>query len=930
MKKKFNIFILISVLILPFGIVQGQVKTEVKECSGKKIQLGYNIEKDNVKLSAAVDVVYAADLEKFSVINPEESLYGLLTGLGVMQNGGLPWNRNPGITIRGKSTFNDNSILILVDGFERDIASLTVAEIESVAVLKDAAALAVYGQRGANGVILVTTKRGEYESFKVDVNYENGVNMPFRIPEFLNGYQYAMAVNEASALDGNPFIYSEYDLLDFQNRTNPDFYPSVDWFDEAFRDYGTSSQFHTNFSGGGKSAKYFVLLGYQDENGLFDNTTMDDRYDSQLKYKRLNFRTNLDIKLSKSTLFQLNVAGMIDTKRQPGAQIPNIMNELYSVPSGAFPVKTSDGVWGGTEYYSNNPIALVTATGSRLVHGREINVNGLLKQDLSSLISGLSAEAAIAFDNRAYYNEGKTKEFLYGSNILIRDDEGLPMDTTSLEFGTETDMNAYDNFGGQRRHSTVFGKLNYNKEFGSNVLNATILYNMDKRVNDGQYNTFLHQNIVALASYGISQKYFFDATVAYSGSSRLPNGEKFGIFPAISGAWIVSNENFIGENNSISFLKIRASWGLTGNDIMETNLFDQKFTTWGNYFFTDNLNNFGVIREGRLPTENLIYEQGNKSNFGIDITLADKLDVKLDAFYEKRTNILTATSGITSQVIGVAEPFQNNGIVENKGIETSVFYRQAIGELKFHIGGNFAFARNRIIEMNEEFMPFDYLNATENPIGQQFGLETVGFFKDEADIENSNPQMFSNLRPGDVKYVDQNGDNIIDQYDVVPIGYASGYPEMYFSAIVGFQFKGFGVDALFQGVANQTLYLNTKSVFWPLVGQNSISTVSADRWTPETAETATLPRLTLVSNDNNYRKNDIWLANAKYLKMRYVDVYYQLPDKITGSRKISKASVYVRGMNLLSIDGIKHVDPEATGVTYPTLSSYHVGINIGF
>ncbi len=901
------------------------------DASDKKIHLGYGKVKSTDEVTASIDVVYSDVLGNNSALNPSESLFGQLTGLTVLQNGGEPWNRNPDMFIRGKGTFNNNSMLVLVDGFERELSSLSLAEIESVSVLKDGAALSLYGQRGANGVLLVTTKRGEYDSFHVDVSFEQGYNMPFRTPEFLNAHDYARAVNEASALDGNPFVYSEFDLQDFRDGTRPGFFPDVDWVDEALKDYGTTTNFNTSFRGGGQAVKYFVSLNYQNERGLLDNTTLDDRYDSQMKYDRFNLRTNLDIDLTNSTKFLVNIGGSIDGRKEPGARVSEIMDALYSVPSAAFPIETPNGVWGGTEYYDNNPVALVSSTGIREPLSRVLTADGRIIQDLSGWLPGLTAEVAVGYDNQVAYWENKTRDFLYESIAVSRNSEtGAIADTTVARYGSETDLGYSDSFGGQRRHATVYGRINYENSWGQNDLGTSVMYHQDKRVNDGQYNTFLHQNMVASASYAFRSRYFIDGVLSYSGSSILPDDNRFGLFPAISAGWIVNHEDFLKNSDVVDYLKLRASWGMSGNDIMSANLYDQAFFGGGGYFFTDNNNNYGGIREGQLSAMGLTSEKSVKTNLGADMEIFGRLSMTLDAFYEKRNDILVSTNGSVPSLIGVGRPVENVGEVENKGIEASMLWKDNIGDFKYHIGGNFSFAKNEIVKMNEEFRPYDYLKETGNPVGQQFGLETLGFFKDQTDIDNSPNQLFSEVRPGDVKYKDQNGDDVIDELDIIPLGYASGYPEMYYSSNIGVEFKGFGVDALFQGIANQTLYLNTKSVFWPLRGQNTISTFSADRWTPETTETATLPRLSMVENSNNYRKNDIWLTSGDYLKLRKLDVYYNFSDRLMSKLNMKSAKLFVRGMNLFSIDMVDVVDPEETGVTYPTMSSYHFGINLGF
>jgi TonB-linked SusC/RagA family outer membrane protein len=897
-----------------------------------EVDLGYNQFTSVQTTTGSVDVVTTKELENNSVINPGESLFGLLSGLTVLQNGGTAWDRSPTMFIRGRATFNSSDILVLVNGFERDMESLSMSEIESITLLKDGPALAVYGQRGANGVILVTTKRGSYESFKVDVAFDQGVNSIFRSPSFLNGNEYAMAMNEAALLDGTSPVYSPWEMERFSNGSSPLFYPNVNWWDESFKDYGTSANFSSTFSGGGKTSKYFVALNYQQENGLFDNTDIDDRYTSDLNYDKFNFRTNLDIDLTSSTLLQVNLGGVLDNRSWPGVNVNDrIMDALYSVPSGVFPVSTANDVWGGSEFYDNNPVALISSTGNRVSHRRELNANARLYQDLGSFIPGLSAEVALAYDNLAIYNEGRTRGFFYERNTLVYDEDLQAVtDTVTSQYGSDTDLSFYDNFGGQRRHSTAWGRLNYERGLNNGVLNTSLQYSQDQRVNDGQYNTFLRQNVVAQASYIHAEKYIFDGALSYSGSSILPEGQRFGLFPAVSAGWIISRENFLNNSNSVNFLKARASWGMSGNDIMEPNLFDQLYFSGGNYFFTNNNNSFPGVREGRIASQDLTFEKSRKINFGIDAVLFGNLEWMIDLFHERRSNILTATDGFFPQYLGVARPFENVGIVENQGIETSLHWSKKSGNFRYHLGGNFAFARNTIIEMSEEFKPFEYLNQTGNPVGQQFGLESVGFFSDETDIASSPAQLFSVVRPGDIKYKDQNGDGIIDQLDIVPIGYAAGYPEIYFSFTLGLEYKGVGVDALFQGIANQTLYLNTKSVFWPLRGQTSISTFNENRWTPDNADNAEFPRLSLLENANNYQKNDTWLTSGDYLKLRRLDLYFDIPEASANRLRIANARIFVRGMNLFSIDSINIVDPEETGITYPTLTSFHAGINVGF
>ncbi|WP_310560573.1 SusC/RagA family TonB-linked outer membrane protein [Flavobacterium sp.] len=905
------------------------IKIELKK-TDKKINVGFGINKSVDAITTSIDMAYSDKLEKSSLFNPAESLYGKIKGLMVLENAGAPWSRNPSIFIRGVGTTGSNRILVLVDGFERDLASLSVNDIQNVSVLKDGTDVAKYGIRGANGVILVTTKRGEANSFHVDVTYEKGWNMPTRKPKFLDSYGYANAVNQASALDGNLPVYSDLDLRDFKSGLSPYSHPNVDWWDETLKDYGITNNLNTTFRGGGTSINYFASLNYQNERGLIDNTNLDNRYDSQVKYDRLNFRTNLDIALTKTTKFLVDASGYIGGQNEPNARVSGIMNAIYSIPSAAFPVRTSSGEWGGTNIYDNNPVALASSTGINKPNYRTLYANGKIIQDLSSWAKGLSAELAVAYDNYASFFENKTRKFIYENVPFTRDANGAVVFGTPQQFGTATDLTYSDSFGDQVRQATGIAKINYETKWNENQLTASALYQEDKRVNDGQYNTFLHQNFMSSASYSYKSRYFIDGVVSYSGTDVLPQDNRFGFFPAVSAGWIVNRENFLKNNKSINYLKLRGSWGMSGNDIMSPNLDKQAFDAGGTYYFGINNNAFSGIREGRLAAEGLTYESSEKINVGVTMELFNHLSVNFDAFQDKRTNIIVSTSGTLPSIIGVSAALENTGQVLNKGIEGSFMWKNKVDKLNYFVGGNFTYAKNEIVNMNEEFRPYDYLYRTGQSIGQRFGLESLGFFKDQADIASSPKQIFNQVRPGDVKYKDQNNDGVIDAFDEVAIGKTGTNPELYYALNFGFEMEGFGLDILLQGIANQTLYLNTPSVFWPLVGQKNISEFSAGAWTPETAQTATLPRLTMLSNDNNYRPNDIWLQSGNYLKMRHFEVYYNFPESLSKKLKMNKAKLYARGMNLFSIDDIKIVDPEAIGINYPTVASYYLGIKLEF
>ncbi|MEI6142525.1 MAG: SusC/RagA family TonB-linked outer membrane protein [Mariniphaga sp.] len=893
------------------------------------LNIGYGQTVFQNELSSSLSTVDADQISRSSALNPENALYGLLPGLSVMQNGGIAEGRNPDMFIRGNETMNNANILVLVDGFERPLSSLSTAEIQTATVLKDAAALAIYGKRGANGVLLITTKRGQNNALKVDVSYQYGMNQAFRLPEFFGANDYANALNEALTNDGLPVRYNNADLAAFKSGDSPYLFPNVNWNKEVLRDFGTNSNFNTTFTGGGDHIKYFTSLNYQNEMGLFNHTD-NNIFSTQQKYTRLNFRTNLDIDLTKNTLFRINVGGNIYDANRPGTSADNIFNALYSVPSAAFPVKTLNSIWGGTNIYNNNPMALATATGYATTHSRTLLFDVSVKQNLDKIVNGLSAEIAVSYDNAATFWDGKTKNFKYQITDIQHDATGAITSPIYTSYGLETALAPYSQLGGQWRHGNFWGKLNYYTYWGQNTLNAMVLYQQDKKVDNGQYHTYLHQSMVGNANYNYAQKYYAALSVSYSGGNFLPANDRFGFFPAISGAWLLNKEQFLADSKAIKLLKVRTSWGITGNDLMSPNLADQGYNTSGGYYFTNNNTATGGFREGTLATQQLTYEKSYKTNIGIDANIWGKLDATLDAFYDKRNDILVTTAGKISSVLGVTPQFQNLGITSNKGIEASLNWKDQIGSLNYHFGGQLSFTRNKVIEMAESYQPLDYLKRTGNPIGQVFGMQVIGFFKDQNDVSTSPRQLFSTVKPGDFKYKDQNGDNLINELDNVPLGYNTSYPEIYYSFNLGFNYKGFGIDAVFQGTAHQSVYLNTPSVFWPLSGNKTISSFSDNHWTPTTSNSATLPRLTTLNSDNNFRSNSTWIENGSYLKLRTAEVYYELPKKSIEKFKLNKARLFVRGMDLFSIDKVKVMDPEEIGTGYPTLRTFYLGVNVAF
>lgn len=932
-------FICLSIALLSISFVgfaqqqsakQGisQVDEHVSEGNeDDSVPVGFGSTRNKNELTSAIGMVRADGLADRMTINPANALFGKIPGLAVMQNGGASWENDPRLMIRGVGTFRDASILVLVDGFERPISSLSLGEIESVTVLKDAAALAMYGIRGANGVLLVTTKRGDARKDKVAISYEQGITQAQRIPNFLDGYGYATAINEARSNDGLAPLYTQQALDAFEAGSSPYYYPNVNWYEEAFRNFGKTSNFMASFQGKTSVASYYALLNYQSDNGMLGPVKANEGYNTQLNYGKFNFRSNVDMNVTKSTKLKIGLSGNLRETNTPGTSVADVMWAVYNTPTAAYPVKTENNIWGGTANFANNPIAQISATGYRNTQIRELLADGSIAQDLDVVLPGLVVEAAVAYDNSATFSEGKVKQYEYQS-ISLTENNGT-LDPVTTNYGQDTELSYYHNLANQWAHATVQGKLKYDNEWSNQSINSIILYQHDKLLRSGQNNTYVRQLIAANVHYTNRSKYFADFSLSYSGTNVLPKGDRFGLFPALSVGWRIAEESWFSKR-IFNDLKFRGSWGITGNDLIPQNLSQIQFHGSTPYFFTGNNNLTGGAQEGRLPSTGLTYEASTKYNFGVDASILRMIDLNVDLFYDRRTNILVESDGLVSSVIGAAKPLVSEGIVNNKGVEAGLKFYNNKRAFTYYIDGQFAFVRNEIEQMGEVFQPFNYLSRTGRSIGQAFGLEAIGFFKDQTDIESSPAQTFSPVKPGDIKYKDQNNDNVIDSHDEKALGFNTANPEMYYAASFGLAYKGVGLDVVFQGVANRTIYLSAQSIFWPLIGNSSISEFSANRWTPATAETATLPRLTTLDNNNNYRPNSIWLADGSYLKLRSVMLHYSFPQHVASKLKLSSIRLIARGMDLFSFDNIDVVDPEAIGFTYPTYATYSVGIQIGF
>lgn len=909
------------------------------------ISLGNGLETPFIETSGAISTITSDEIMKSSAMNPGNALYGNGLGLTVLQKSDVPWGDSPTMYVRGISSLYGNSPTVLIDGFERPLSSITKDEIDKIEILKDAAATAIYGLKGSNGIISVTTKKGKYESKLVSVSYDHAFNTALRLPQFVNAQTFAKGVNEALSNDGVvDKRYNDYEIGAFASGNSP-YYANVNWVNELLKNTGLSNIYNVNFQGGGKNSRYFSSINLMNNNGYVKPDNIVPQFSSQLKYSQFNARTNLDIDLTSTTEFSVKLSGTMQAYNLPGVDGQGIMSLIYNTPAAAFPIKTVSGKFGGSNTWSRNPIAEITAKGFQNVSARTFLADIGLTQHLDMLLNGLSVSVRIGLDNYASYYEGQNQDYESEVNTVLFDTNEQPSGLNTNLVGKNTTPSRYHYLGSQWRTYNFIGQADYNRTFKQSVLKASIItaYNQDAFA--GQHNTINRVRLSGYAHYGFKDKYFADATVTMHGSNLMPDNNKFGYFPSLSGAWVISKESFLKNIKELNLLKLRASIGITGRDILPSGAHDIGTQFYGGRpgaIFGSGFTGYGGLGELSLPSNNLTYEKSYKYNIGIDTRIFNALDLSLDVFYAQTRDILTKTTGTTSGVIGLSPdyyntaaflPFQNVGAVDNKGIEVGINFEKTIGYFSILAGGNFTFSRNIIIEEGEGYYPNENAKQTGKSIGQPIGYKTIGFFSNASDISNSPKQTLYPVVPGDLKFADLYGDNhVIDTYDRMPLGYSTLIPEINYSFNLGLEYKGIGIDAMLQGVANYSDYLLNNGQYLPLVGNSNLSQYYYDnRWTPENGN-ALFPRLSMNNNTNNYNVNSTWVADASFVKLRHCEVYYKIPHELIAALKLQAIKLYVRGMDLFTLDKIKIIDPESinTRKLYPSTMSVNLGAKIEF
>ncbi|MBZ4187340.1 SusC/RagA family TonB-linked outer membrane protein [Niabella beijingensis] len=910
------------------------------------VVVGYGTQK-KVTVTGAVSSVSVSNVQRIATPSLSNALAGSMPGIITRQSSGEPGYDGAQIFIRGFGTWNNRNPLILVDGVERDINLVNVQEVESITMLKDASATAVYGVQGANGVILITTKRGVQGKPKVVFRTENAVLTALRLPDYINGWEYASLINEASVRSGRAPAYTEDQLQKFKDGSDPYLYPDVNWTDVALKKKTTQTINNLGITGGGDVAKYYVNLGYSILNGIYKEDPSNP-YPTNAQMKRYDFKSNVDINVSKSINIQMGIGGIFQKGNYPGTGAPDIFSAIKITSPINYPVTNPDGSVAGrsTSYLQNNPWALLTRSGYSTQERNTVQGTVVAKWDLSSLVTkGLNLRALFSYDH-LYHNFVDRRKTFGIKELTGYDADGAGIYKTIREeqpmgFGTNNAAN---------RNFYQELSLNYNRSFGAHTVTGLLLGNRREEVwlvANSSVNNLprRRQGLATRLTYAYDTRYLLEFNAGYNGSEQFPPGKRFGFFPSVSAGWVVSNEKF-WNSGFISSLKLRGSYGKVGNDKVRDDV--RRFlyitrintTTAQSTWFGENQAWLPGIEESDIGLADVTWEVATKSNLGIDLELLNgQLTLQLDGFREYRKGILIQRN-VIPRVTGFFPwtiPYGNLGEAKNYGIDGVVEWKKNYQSSFFYnLRGTITYARSFVEKNDDPPARYSYQSYVGLPIDQPMGLVAIGFFKDQADIDNSPLQKYmEQVRPGDIKYQDTNGDGVIDDFDRVPIGYPRT-PQLVYGVGGTVGYKGFELSLFFQGVAMASTFLDEASMYpfhFGVGTYNLMREYYDNRWIPGADNSnARYPAASWENNINNNRTNTLYLKNAAYVRLKSAEVAYSFKIRAIERYGLSGIRAFVNGMNLFTWDHIKVADPEANygTPTYPLQRSVNLGLQLTF
>lgn len=920
----------------------------VQQGMDEVVVVGFGTKK-RITNTGAVSMISADKIRTVPTSSVQNTLAGRLPGFFSQQRSGQPGKDASDFFIRGVSSLNPdgNKPLIIVDDIEysyEQLAQINVNEIENISILKDASTTAIYGIKGANGVLIVTTRRGKLGRPNVNVRVESGMQSPVSKLKFLDSYQSALLENEAFQNDELTLPWAEEDLNHFKTGDDPYGHPYVNWYQKIFKPVSFQTNANVDVTGGNQIVKYFVSGGVFSQSGAIrDFSDPRNQVDNNYFYRRYDFRTNLDIQASKNLSVRLDVTTRFGDINQPHAQ--NIVSEIFNykkIRPYSAPFLNPNGSYSYDRYNPDNLATLnarLANSGYQRDKRNDMNVLFEMKENLSDITPGLSATARLAYASTKLISRQLFRGGLFGSysppSYYYNPEDG----SYTLDPRGKYQLEGYTLVGAtddDTKNLDLQAFINYDRTFDKHHFSSLLLFNRQSFTDvhaAGVPNKF--QGYSLKIGYDYSERYLFDFNLGYNGSDRFKSDKRFGIFPAFGLGWNINKEDFFNFD-FVQLLKLRTSFGIVGSDAVfgDRYLYRQVYNNGGGYpFGQTSLVTYPSIYEGDLGNDNVTWEKARKLDFGLDMNLfEDKITMTIDFFRDIRYDQLISRGSIP-QILGVGSARFNMGKVVNTGFDGQITYNGNVNQFQYFITGVFSFAKNKILFQDEATPAFPWLLRTGHPIGQPFGYTFDGYYTSAEDIDKS-AKPFDAVHEGDLKYKDLNEDGIIDENDMSPIG-KPNLPNTTVGLTLGFNYKNFNLSLLFQGSFNYSFSVVGTGIE-PF--QSQFQPIHLERWTPATVGEAKFPRLTTNSASINSPAafpSDFWLLNAMYVRLKTIDMGYKIPSEILPLH-INNARLYLSAYNLFTFTNYKlyQQDPEVTsntaGDAYMNQRVVNVGLQIGF
>lgn len=889
------------------------------------------------------------------------SLAGRLAGIVAVQSSGEPGYDGAQFWIRGVNTFTGNtSPLILVDGVERNLDNVDPEEITDFTILKDATATAVYGVRGANGVVLITTKKGSISAPQINLRMETSLSDPLELPDFVDGPAYMTLQNEALRNSGKNPLFTEEQIQRTASGFDPYYYPNVNWMKELISHWSPSERVTLNASGGSERVRYFVSGAFLNQNGMFKEFG-GVSYNNNINVKRYNFRANVDMNITPTTILSTNLVAILEDRNYPGTATSTIFSWMQQVPPTWFPMTYPDKnkVPGYPYGMGRNPYQLLARSGFTTENHSTVQSNFNISQDLSFITQGLTARGLFAFD--AYTSANIKREMAprpylvipYGYNEdgspILTNENGQynyqdqePNSTSYHDYLTRTVSAPYTD-----RSVYVEMSLNYNRNFGRHGVGGLLLYNQSDKTFPslgGIYESVpqRHQGLTGRTTYSLDEKYFGEFNFGYNGSENFAPGKRYGFFPSFALGWIPTKESFTEFMKPVvDFMKIRLSHGIVGNDGLNSRfvyLTRVEATSTNVGFGTNNGYGYGYgsgINITYYGNPDATWEKAAKTDLGIELHFLKNFVLNADIFYEKRKDIWVQLTKVPDIFGFSTNPYANAGEMENKGMDAFLEYSKQLSEdLTVNFKGTLTFSKNEILANGEETKKYAYQSQIGQPYAREMGYIAEGLFVDQAEINNSPSQttLGGASKPGDIKYKDVNLDGVIDEFDRVYIGNPT-IPELTYGFGTNVFFKNWDMSLLFQGAGRVSFFAKPKA--FPEENRGNVLTIIADSYWSEATQNldADFPRLGIGAQDKNYVNSTWWLKDGSYVRLKQVELGYSIPKQLMQRYKIKSMRLYTNGLNLLTFSPFKWWDAESkssTGMYYPIQKVINVGLEIKF